>query len=389
MDQELAGRLFGHLRSRREEMVNVLLRLVDCESPSTVPESQEAAFDELAAALGGTGLSCRRLAGRPGRKSGGQLLAVPRRRAHGAAAQLLLGHIDTVWPLGTTLAGMPARVEGGKLYGPGSYDMKGGLVQAVFALRALADLDLRPAVAPVVFVTSDEEVGSGESMRRLEHLARTCCRVYVLEPSLGPEGHLKTARKGAGTFEILVHGKASHAGLEPEKGVSAIHELARVIGELTRLADPARGVSLNVGVISGGLRSNVVAPEARAEVDVRVLYEEDARAIEGAFASLTPSAPGLEIEIRGGMERLPLEPTPGSEVLWQAALRAAAALGFPLGQALAGGASDGNLTCRLAPTLDGLGAVGDGAHAVHEHVEIDRLPERAALLALLLLEPAG
>jgi glutamate carboxypeptidase len=381
-----APHLLEHLRSRQDAMAALLAELARLESPSTDPESQQAPFARLSAALGEAGLACRRLAGPSGRRSGGQLLALGRRRPRGTPAQLLLGHIDTVWPTGS-LAAMPVELRDGRLYGPGTYDMKGGLVQAVFALEALAELRLTPPARPVLFVSSDEEVGSAESVRRIERLARACCRVFVLEPSLGPEGKLKTARKGAGTFEVIVRGRASHAGLEPEKGASAIHELARLIGELTALTDLPRGISVNVGVISGGLRSNVVAPEATAQVDVRVLEAGDAERIERALADLRPSAEGLSIEVRGGMERGPLERTPGNRRLWAQAQAAAAELGLALDEGTAGGASDGNFTSRLAPTLDGLGAVGDGAHAVHEHVVVDRMPERAALLALLLLAP--
>jgi glutamate carboxypeptidase len=211
-------------------------------------------------------------------------------------------------------------------------------------------------------------------------------RVFVLEPSLGPAGRLKTRRKGALRFFVHVHGKAAHSGLDPEKGASAIHELARVILRLCALADRERGVSVNVGVISGGLRRNVVAPEAHAEIDFRVLRMEDARAIERFLRELQAETPGTRLEVKGEMDRPPLESTPGNQALWEAAVRHAGALGFPLEEGTAGGASDGSFTSQIVPTLDGLGAIGDGAHATHEHVEIARMPERAALLALLLLE---
>jgi glutamate carboxypeptidase len=386
MTEALARRVLDHLRRRRGEMVELLRDLALLESPSHLPQTQEAVFARLAAALAPAGLAARRLAALPGWKSGGQLLAVPARRRRGGPAQLLLGHCDTVWPVGT-LASMPVAERDGRLSGPGVYDMKGGLVQGVFALRALADLGLEPPAAPVVFVNSDEEVGSPESTARIERLARCMQRVFVLEPALGPEGKLKTGRKGTGRFSVVVHGRAAHSGLEPEKGASAIHELAHVIQRLHALGDPARGITVNVGVVAGGLRPNVVAPEARAEVDVRVLRWEDAAALEDAIRGLAPATPGTRIEVAGRVDRPPLEPTPGNRRLWHAAERAAAALGLELGEGTAGGASDGNTTSRLAPTLDGLGAVGDGAHAVHEHVVIERLPERAALLALLLLAP--
>ncbi|HBL27839.1 MAG TPA: carboxypeptidase [Acidobacteria bacterium] len=367
-------------------MAGLLADLARLESPSHVPTAQGPVLDRLADELAAAGLAVRRLAGRT---SGGQLLArLPRGERRGRPSQLLLGHCDTVWPLGT-LAEMPVAVRDGRLYGPGVYDMKGGLVQGVFALRALRELGLEPACAPVFLINSDEEIGSGDSMSRILRLARRMRRVFVLEPSLGPAGGLKTRRKGSLRFNLKVTGRAAHSGLDPEKGASAVLEMARLILRLYALADPQRGVSINVGVVSGGLRRNVVAPEAQAELDVRVLQREDADRIDRIVRELVAETPGTSLAVEGGMDRPPLEKTPGNRALWEAAQRAAGALGFPLGEGTAGGASDGSFTSRIVPTLDGLGVVGDGAHAVHEHVEIARMPERAALLALLLLEPAG
>ncbi|HEX9941405.1 MAG TPA: M20 family metallopeptidase [Thermoanaerobaculia bacterium] len=364
--------------------MTLLLRdLAVLESPSHDAASQEPVFARLAAELEAAGLRTRRL---PGRRTGGQLWAVRQERRRGAPAQLLLGHCDTVWPAGT-LERMPVEVRDGRLAGPGVYDMKAGLVQGIFALRALRDLGLAPEVEPAFFINSDEEIGSVESLVRIERLARRVRRVFVLEPSLGPDGKLKTRRKGSLRFTVRVFGRAAHSGLDPEKGASAILELARVIQTLYGLTDPERGITVNVGVVSGGLRANVVAPEARAELDVRVLAWEDALRLERAVRELTPATPGTSLEVLGGIDRPPLEATPGNRRLFKAAKRRAAELGLDLGEGTAGGASDGSLTSRLTPTLDGLGPVGDGAHALHEHVVLDRGPERAALLALLLLEP--
>ncbi|MBW8878478.1 MAG: M20 family metallopeptidase [Acidobacteria bacterium] len=365
-------------------MAALLVDLARLESPSLDAASQEPVFARLAAELGAVGLRVRRL---PGRQTGGQLWAVPRDRQRGVPAQLLLGHCDTVWPRGT-VERMPVEVTDGRLTGPGVYDMKAGLVQGIFALRALRDLGLAPAVTPAFFIDSDEEIGSLESIPRLERVARCMRRVFVLEPSLGPEGRLKTRRKGSLRFTIKIQGRAAHSGLDPEKGASAILELSRVIQRLYELADPARGITVNVGVVAGGLRANVVAPEARAELDVRALATEDALRLERTILDLAPLTPGTTLEVIGGIDRPPLEATPGNRVLWEAARRRAAELGIPLAEGTAGGASDGSLTSRFVPTLDGLGAVGDGAHALHEHVLVDCMPERAALLALLLLEPA-
>lgn len=379
-----AQQLLDHLRARRQEMTALLRDLALLESPSHDPAAQEPVFARLAAELGAAGMRTRRL---PGRRTGGQLWAVPRERRRGRPAQLLIGHCDTVWPLGA-VERMPVEVRDGRLFGPGVYDMKCGLVQGIFALRALRELALAPAMEPAFFINSDEEIGSPESLPRIESLARRVRRVFVLEPSLGAAGALKTRRKGSLRFTIKVLGKAAHSGLDPEKGASAIRELARIIQWLYGLADPGRGITVNVGVVAGGLRANVVAPEARAELDIRVLAGEDAVRLEREVLGLAAETPGTRVEVLGGIDRPPLEPTPGNRALYAAAQRGAAALGLQLGEGTAGGASDGSLTSLLTPTLDGLGAVGDGAHALHEHVVLDRLPERAALLAYLLLEPS-
>jgi glutamate carboxypeptidase len=381
---EIARQVLAHLRGQTEEMAALLLELACLESPSLDAAAQEPVFARLTEELETSGLRVRRL---PGRRTGGQLWAVPRERRRGAPAQLLLGHCDTVWARGT-VESMPVGIVDGRLTGPGVYDMKAGLVQGIFALRALRDLDLVPEVTPAFFIDSDEEIGSLESIPRLERAARRMRRVFVLEPSLGPEGKLKTRRKGSLRFTIRIQGRAAHSGLDPEKGASAILELARVIQRLYELADPERGITVNVGVVAGGLRANVVAPEARAELDVRVLASDDALRLERTIQDLEAVTPGTTLEVLGGIDRPPLEATPGNRLLWEAAQRRAADLGLPLAEGTAGGASDGSLTSRFVPTLDGLGAVGDGAHALHEHVLVDRMPERAALLALLLLEPA-
>lgn len=375
--------ILDHLRGRRDEMLALLRELTLLESPSRVPEAQEPLFVRLAGAFEEVGLRPRRLRGKT---SGGQLFAAPPHPRK--PGQLLVGHCDTVWPVGT-LERMPVEVRDGRLYGPGTYDMKAGLVQGIFALRALRDLGLDPPLAPAFFVNSDEELGSLESADRVRRLARRVKRVFVLEPSLGPEGRLKTARKGVWRFRVTVRGRAAHSGLDPEKGASAILALAHLVRDLYALADPDRGITVNVGLIGGGVTFNVVAPEAWAEVDVRVLRGEDGAAFERALRALQPAVPGTSFEVTGGVNRYPLEPNPRNRELWHAAERCARQLGIELDEGTAGGGSDGNFTSQHAATLDGLGAVGDGAHAVHEHVVIDRMPERAALLAGLLLEPVS
>ena len=377
-----ARRILGYLEPRREEMVELVRRLVEIESPSSEPETHGPVLDLVAAELGQRGFRPRRV---PGRTSGGLLRASRARRARGGGYQILLGHLDTVWPEGT-LAERPVEVEDGELRGPGSYDMKAGLVQGLFALDAAAYVGAF-GTEPVLLLNTDEEIGSRDSTATIRRFARRADRVFVLEPSLGVRGQLKTARKGIGRFTVTVHGKAAHAGLEPDSGASAILELSHVVQALFALNDRDRGVTVNVGMIDGGLQANVVAPVSRAVADVRVLTHDDARRIEEAIHSLEATTPGTTLSVEGKIARPPMERTPSNRRLWEHAREAANGLGLDLEEATAGGGSDGNTTSLFAPTLDGLGAVGGGAHAVSEHLLIDKMAERAALLACLLLRP--
>jgi glutamate carboxypeptidase len=298
----------------------------------------------------------------------------------------MVGHSDTVWDEGT-LETMPVAFSDGKLHGPGSFDMKGGLVQMVFALAALDDLGLEPAVTPVALINTDEEIGSPYSERQIAQLARRADRSLIIEPAASPGGALKTGRKGNGGYAVTITGVEAHAGLAPESGASAIHAAAGVIDRLQGLNDYERGMTVNVGEISGGTRPNVVPGVCRFSIDFRAVTMADLQWLSDQIESIDPTVEGTVIERVGGIERGPLERTPDNRRLFAAAQEAAAALGFELEEALVGGGSDGNLTSQYSPTLDGLGPVGDGAHARHEHVELDCLPQRAALLALLLLEP--
>lgn len=383
VDPKTARSLLAAAEAARPEMVELLRRLVLLESPTDRPETQAAVQALLGEALEEIGYEVEHV---PGRETGGHLWARPS-DGGGAPPQILLGHSDTVWPVGT-LGEMPLEVREDVLSGPGSYDMKGGLVQMLFALRLLRQLELRPAFPPVVFVDSDEETGGAESEPHLVELARGAARVLVFEPAAGPEGRIKTARKGVGRFTVFIRGRPAHAGLEPERGRSAILELSHVVRQLHALSDPERGISVNVGVVEGGIRPNVVAPSARAEVDVRIEHGGDGPSLVSAIRELRPAIPGVELVIEGGMTHPPLERTPGNRALWRLTRRAGAALGLDLEEIAVGGGSDGNKTSPLAPTIDGLGPVGDGAHAPHEHVRLDRMPERTALAALLLLSPA-
>jgi len=378
-----ATRLLEEAGTHRNEMLALLTDLVEMETPSTEPRRLDPIFNRLSIELEGRGMRTRRVRGH---NTGGYLFAVPRWRSAHTPVQLLVGHADTVWPVGT-LEDRPVEMGNGTMHGPGTYDMKAGLVQMLFALEALNSLDRRPPAAPVFLINSDEEIGSRESGSAIDRLARLSCRAFIMEPGLGPEGKLKTARKGLGRFTVAVEGKAAHAGLDPDKGVSAILELSMVIQKLFALNDPERGITVNVGMIEGGLRANVVAPTSEAVVDVRVLRHEDAINVERAIRSLEPSTPGTSLQVTGRFGRPPMERTPGNVELFFAAQRIGAELGVELDESTAGGGSDGNTTSQRTPTLDGLGPVGDGAHAPHEQVSMDSVVRRSALLAALMMEP--
>ena len=384
MERPSGTEILNHLAGRRDAFTEFLEQLTLAESPSVVATAQSEVREIIADRLENLGFRILRISGR---KNGGNLFGRPVDGARNSPAQMLLGHYDTVWPLGT-LDDMPFVVDGNIVRGPGVYDMKGGISQIIFAIEAIAHFGLKPSVTPVVFANSDEEIGSRESTRYISRLARQMHRVFVLEPSLGPDGRLKTARKGVGRFTVRVKGQAAHAGLDPERGASAILELSHVVQALFALNDPERGVTVNVGNIEGGLRPNVIAPESAAIVDVRVKTGEDAERIEKEIHGLKPSVPGTELEIEGRIGRPALEPTPRNRQLWHQALELSGELGLDLREGLAGGGSDGNTTSLYTATLDGLGPVGDGAHAPHEFLYLDETLKRTALLTLLLLEPA-
>lgn len=296
---------------------------------------------------------------------------------------LLLGHFDTVWDIGT-LERMPLVERDGRLHGPGVFDMKGGLAIALQAIRALEATGWPDGLQVVCLWTSDEETGSETSRALIETEALASKAVLVFEPAL-TNGEVKTARKGVGQFDITVTGVSSHSGIDPGAGASAIHAIAKIIGDLDRLNDLARGISVNVGVVKGGTRSNVVAEQARAEVDVRVVRAEDAPRLEAALRGLTVSDPRIKVSVKGAIDRPPFERTDAVARLYGVARDAARELGLDLGEGATGGASDGNFTGALGvPTLDGLGAVGGGAHAIDEHVRLNLLPGRAALTAGLI-----
>jgi glutamate carboxypeptidase len=380
-----AARLREHLRGREGELIQFIARLASMESPTRDPAAQRPIQDLLRERLEAIGYRVRHL---PGQKTGGHLWARPVTAERGASYQILMGHSDTVWPHGT-LETMPVVHDpaNGVLRGPGVFDMKCGVAQIVFALEALHSMGLTPTVTPAVFINSDEETGSPESYRHVVRLAGHASRVLVLEPALGSTGVLKTGRRGIGQFHVLVHGESAHSGLDPGKGASAILELSHVIQRLHALSDLDRGITVNVGEITGGTRPNVVAAEARAVVDARVLTMDDARWLEDQIAAIAATVSGTSVEITGAVDRPPMERTPRNQALWRAVRACGEHLGLELEQGISGGGSDGNTTSLYCATIDGLGAVGDGAHAAHEHMDTTQVVDRTTLLALAIMLP--
>jgi glutamate carboxypeptidase len=371
------------IKEQKDSLVTFVQRLVEAESPSAHPEYHDSVRRILASALMDVGYVARE----PGAARGVRhVFARPAERRRDRGNQLLVGHFDTVWPIGT-IGRRPFSVNGNTMRGPGVFDMKGGLGQIVLALRALRELRLEPPLTPVVLINGDEEIGSRTSSPYIRMLARRAERAFVLEPALGANGDLKTERKGIGRFTVTVFGKAAHAGLDPEGGASAILELSHVIQALFALNDPDKGISVNVGTVDGGIQPNVIAPHGTAVVDVRVPTVASGRAIEKAIHAIRPATPGVRLHVEGRIGRPSMEATPRNIALWQQARKLGAELGLELRPSRAGGGSDGNTTSQYTATLDGLGPVGDGAHADHEYVDIDKTLERAALLTLLLLSP--
>ncbi len=369
--------LLDYCRAHEASLVETLTTLVAIESPTTDKAAVDRCGAELARRLTGLGGAVTRLP----LDDAGDIV----RAEFGAGDEqvLLLGHLDTVWPVGQ-LERMPIAMRDGRLHGPGAFDMKAGLAIGLLAVEALTAVAHPFGRRVVLLATTDEETGSHRSRAVLEAEARQSAAVLVLEPGL-PDGGLKTARKGVGEFRLEVHGRSAHAGVDPTKGASAIHELARQILALEALRDAERGISVNVGVVEGGTRSNVVADRASAAIDVRIATMADAARLDAAVRGLSPMTSGTRLEVSGGINRPPMERTDGVARLFALAVDVAAGLGVRLTEGATGGGSDGNFTAALGvPTLDGLGAVGDGAHAAHEHVEVAWLAPRAALLAGLL-----
>jgi glutamate carboxypeptidase len=374
--------LLAGARRKEHDQIELIQTLVRVESPS----DDKAAVDACGNVIVG---HIRALGGRVKlhrQRALGDVIEArfgPRKKV-GAQPVLILGHIDTVWPVGT-LKTMPSRVADGRLWGPGTLDMKAGVAMALVAIEMLIEAGLLDREI-LLLLNSEEEVGSPVSRPITERLARECSAVYVLEPAQGPA--YKTARKGTGNWRIDIKGVAAHAGVDFEKGSSALRELARVVERVSEWTDLKRGLTVSVGLAGGGSKTNVIPAEAWAEVDVRIARKADGPRIERRFASLKAADRRCSLVVTGGINRPPMERTRATVALFARARALAAELGFALDEASTGGASDGNFTSAVGvPTLDGMGAVGEGAHAQHESILVEHLAPRTALLAGMLVRP--
>ena len=364
------------LRPQLPDMLRVLRLFVASESPSLEKTAADRCCSVIAKEWRRSGTHVERI---PQKRRGDHLRIIFAPNQPRAAGQLLvLGHYDTVYSTGT-LKEMPFRISAGKAYGPGIFDMKAGIVQALFALQALQRTRVRAKKQIVFLWTSDEEIGSESSRKLVETEARCSDAVFVLEPSFGPRGLVKTARKGVGEAQLIVQGRASHAGLAPEEGINAVHELATQLTRIEKWNDIRRGISINADIVEGGTRTNVIADRARAVLDLRALRASDMRSVESRLHALRPVHRGAKLKITGGFDRPPLEHKICA-ALFERARSLAKQMNLSLGECTAGGGSDGNFSGALGiPTLDGLGAVGDGAHSDHEYIVVNTMPARAAL----------
>ena len=379
--KQQAANLMSSLEQRSKEMKAFLNELVGMETPSHDPKAQLAILNFLSDKLRSMGFYTLHV---PGKHTGGYLFARPADRDRSKPMQLMVGHCDTVWAH-HTLEEMPIERKGAMMKGPGIYDMKAGITQMIFALEACMELGESLPLCPLILINSDEEIGSRESTPAIRRLARIVERVFVLEPPLGLDGKIKTARKGIGRFTVEVKGRAAHAGLDPTKGINAIVELSHQVQSLYAMNDLDKGITVNVGMIEGGISPNVIAPRSKAVVDVRVANNSDGEAITDKILSLKPVLPDVELKIDGGIGRPPMERTPANRALWKLVREAGLLIDMDLEQAAAGGGSDANTTSLYTATVDGLGTPGDGAHATHEYILHEQLPKRTTLLALLLL----
>jgi len=380
MKKSEAKHIVNYLKQNQESMILFLKKLVEAESPSKDAYSQVKILDLLKLALEELNFYVLQM---PGKKTGGFILARPLERLKNKPIQFLLGHCDTVWEKETILK-MPIIQDKFTITGPGIFDMKAGLTQMIYSLRTIKDLKLKCPLTTVIIINSDEEIGSNESEKAIVNISKIANRAFILEPPLGIEGKLKTARKGIGRFILTVKGKSAHAGLNPDKGASAIVELSYHIQHLFELNDFKKGITVNVGMIEGGTSANVIAAESRAVIDVRVHNKKDAKFISEKILNLKPINEDIELLIEGYFGRPPMEKTIRNQKLWKMAKNLGELIDLELKESTAGGGSDGNTTSLFTATLDGLGTIGDGAHAKHEFIFTEKLIERTALLTILL-----
>jgi glutamate carboxypeptidase len=367
-------------QGQQRAYASVLRQMVECESPSDDP----AAVNRFVELLSDSIAPHAKLKTLPGGRFGKHLLCEFPAAKRGGGQVLVLSHSDTVWPMGT-LKGMPFREAEGRLWGPGTLDMKGGIAIVLFAMRAIRELDIPLPHKVLLQVNSDEEVGSPSSRALTERNALASKAVYVVEPGTGLVGKLKTARKGVGAYAVSVKGRAAHAGVDFSNGASAIIELARQVEKIAGFTNLDRGLTVNPGVISGGTRSNVIAAEATVYVDMRIERLKDFAALDKKFQSLKPFDKRCSVSVSGGLNRPPMERSPGTVKLYRTAQKIAREMGLLIEESATGGGSDGNFTAALGiPTLDGLGPVGEGAHAPNESILIDRVADRIALFAGLV-----
>ena len=366
-----------YFETRQDEMVRTIREFVEIESPS----DNKLAADRMGALLAGRFQTIGGGARIHRAEEFGDSIEITFPARAKTKPVLLLGHFDTVYPMGT-LAKMPCHAANGRLHGPGVLDMKSGVALMFYAIQALQAWHGGLPQPIIVFLVSDEEVGSYSSRHITERLARESAAVFVMEPAAGLRGAVKTARKGVGDYTLTVKGVAAHAGLDPGKGHSAILELARQINAVSKFSDLKKGLSVNPGVIRGGTRTNVVAAEATVEIDVRIKRASQAAALDRKFRRVKPFDKHCKLSVEGGINRLPMERNAGVIALYKKARLIAQQIDWTLEEAAVGGGSDGNFTAGIGiPTLDGMGGVGEGAHAVHEHIVISELPRRALLLA--------
>ena len=369
-----------YFESRQDALLETIRKFVEIESPS----DHKLSADRMGAFLAGTFEALGGKARLHHAEDYGDNLQIDFPGREKTKPVLLLGHFDTVYPLGT-LASMPCRISDGRMHGPGVLDMKSGIALMLFAIEALQTWNNGLPRPVTVFLVSDEEVGSTSSRQTTEALARESAAVLVMEPAAGLRGAVKTARKGVGDYILTVKGVAAHAGLDPGKGHSAILELARQITTVSKFSNLPQGLSVNPGVIRGGTRTNVIAAEAVAEIDVRIKSAKQAATLDRKFRALKPFDKHCKLAIEGGINRMPMERNAGVIALYKKAQAIAQKINWKLEEAAVGGGSDGNFTAGIGiPTLDGLGGVGEGAHAIHEHIVLSELPRRALLLASMI-----